>query len=448
MTPTIAASWQDLAARLGPTTRLTAGWHDSRRPASLRVHVNRYGPMPDLPPGRTGRADRLIGAVEEAGLTGRGGAGFPTGRKMRSVAEQRGEPVVVANGLESEPASDKDKALLAKAPHLVLDGAVLAAAAVGASEVHLCLPRGRNHLSAELRHAVGERANAGHDPVGIQLHELPHGYVSSSETAVINWLNGGEARPTATPPRPYQKGVARRPTLISNVETFAHVALIARFGPEWFRRAGNAGATGSMLATIGGAVEAPGVYEIEAGTQIGSALALGGVHRQITAVLVGGYFGSWHAIGPIAGYPLATGPLRQIGAGPGAGVLFALPPDACGVAETARVLGWLAGQSANQCGPCMFGLPAIADDFAQLTSGRPSGSLYERLHRRLTVISRRGACAHPDGAVRLAKSALSTFAADVREHAHGRPCQPARRGRAAGPALPLPPDSHELDRWR
>ncbi len=445
MTPTIAPSWQDLAARLGPANRLTAGWRDSKRAVSLRIHVNRYGPMPSLD---AGRARWLIDAVDQAGLTGRGGAGFPTGRKLRAVAEQRGETVVVANGLESEPASDKDKALLTRAPHLVLDGAVLAAAAVGATGVHLCVPRGRSRLINEIRHAVGERAHAGLDPVVIEVHELPHGYVSSSETAVINWLNGGEAKPTATPPRPYQKGVGRRPTLISNVETFAHMALIARLGPDWFRQAGNGGATGSMLTTIGGAVQAPGVYEIEAGAQIGAALALGGLHPQATSVLVGGYFGSWHEIDQVAGYPLAAGALRQIGAGPGAGVLFALPPNACGVTETARVLRWLADQSANQCGPCMFGLPAIADDFAQLASGRPSGPLYDRLHRRLGVVSRRGACAHPDGAVRLAKSALSAFAADVRAHTSGRLCQPARRGRPAGPALPLPPDGHELDRWR
>jgi NADH:ubiquinone oxidoreductase subunit F (NADH-binding) len=447
MTPTIAPSWQDLAARLGPATRLTAGWRDSRRAATLRIHVNRYGPMPD--PGQ-GRATWLIDAVDQAGLTGRGGAGFPTGRKMRSVAEQRGEAVVVANGLESEPASDKDKALLTWAPHLVLDGAVLAAAAVGATAIHLCLPRGRSGLIAEIRHAVGERTHTGLDPVAIEVHELPHGYVSSSETAVISWLNGGEAKPTATPPRPYQKGVDRRPTLISNVETFAHVALIARLGPDWFRRAGNGGAAGSMLTTIGGAVQAPGVYEIEAGAPIGAALALGGLYRQVTSVLVGGYFGSWHEIGQVAGLPLAAGPLREIGAGPGAGVLFALPPDACGVVETARVLSWLADQSAKQCGPCTFGLPAIAADFAQLASGRPSGALYERLHRRLAVVARRGACAHPDGAIRLAKSALSAFAADIRSHANGRLCPAARHGRPAGPALPLPPGSasSEVDRWR
>lgn len=446
MTSTISANWQDIAERLGSANRLTAGWRDSDRPAILRVHAGRYGPMPALPR----RSDWLIGAVTEAGLTGRGGAGFPTGRKLRAVAEQRGEPVVVANGMESEPASGKDKALLALAPHLVLDGVVLAAAAVGAGTAHLCLPRGRNRLIADVRHAVGERMHAGIDPIAIEVHELPHGYVASSETAVVNWLNGGDAKPTATPPLPYQKGVDKRPTLISNVETFAHVALIARFGPGWFRRAGAGGATGSMLVTIAGAVRAPGVYEVEAGTQIGPALDRGGLHGQARSVLVGGYFGSWHEIGQVGALPLASGPLKTVGAAPGAGVLYALPPDACGLAETARVLGWLAGESANQCGPCMFGLPAIAEDFAQLASGRPSGNLYDRLHRRLDVVSGRGACAHPDGAVRLARSALSAFAADVRAHASGRLCGPARRGRGDGPALPLPPSfgGSGRDNWR
>jgi NADH:ubiquinone oxidoreductase subunit F (NADH-binding) len=238
--------------------------------------------------------------------------------------------------------------------------------------------------------------------------------------------------------------------MISNVETFAHVALIARFGPGWFRSAGAGGATGSMLVTLGGAVRAPGVYEVEAGLQIGPALDRGGLHGHARTVLVGGYFGSWHEIGQVGALPLAAGPLRKVGAAPGAGVLYALPPDACGVAETARVLGWLADQSAGQCGPCMFGLPAIADDFAQLAAGRPRGNLYDRLHRRLDVVSGRGACAHPDGAVRLARSALTAFAADVRGHASGRLCSPARYGRGDGPALPIPAGSGggERDDWR
>ncbi len=435
-----AQAGYELARRLGTTSRLTYGWRDSDRPASLRTHVARYGPAPAAVPGRTGW---LIDVVTEAGLTGRGGAGFPSGVKMRSVARQRGPAVVVANGMESEPASDKDEALLSRAPHLVLDGVALAAAAVGADQVHLALPHDKRWLAAALRHAVTERTHARLDPVPIEVHGLPHGYVSSSESAVISWLNGGEAKPTAVPPRPFERGVDRRPTLISNVETFAHIALIARLGPRWFRRAGLPDAPGSMLTTIGGAVTAPGVHEIEAGTTIGELLELGGADRDASAVLIGGYFGTWSRIADAARLPLAKTALKRIDASPGAGVLLVLPAGTCGVIETARVLAWLASQSAGQCGPCMFGLPAIADDFAQLASCRPQGRVLDRLDRRLGVVTGRGACAHPDGTARLARSALYAFAADVHAHATGRPCLQARRARERGSSarvrmLPIP----------
>ena len=419
--------------QLGPVTRLTVGWRESSSPVHLATHVSRYGPVPSF-----ARASSLTEEVTAAGLTGRGGAGFPTGVKMRAVAAQRKQGVVVANGMESEPASEKDEALLARAPHLVIDGAVLAAAAVGADQVHLTVPGNKSWLICTLRRALAERARAGLDPVAVELHGLPHGYVSSSESAVISWLNGGEAKPAVVPPRPFQRGVGRRPTLISNVETFAHVALVARFGAAWFRQAGLPHAPGSMLVTLSGAVRASGVHEIEAGTTIGGALALAGADRRSRAVLIGGYFGSWADLTEAAPLPLAAGPLRQIGAAPGAGVLVALPEGTCGITETARVLAWLAGQSAGQCGPCMFGLPAIAGDFAQLARGRADSALLERLKRRLGTVAGRGACSHPDGTIRLAGSALSVFAGDVRAHAAGRPCLHARAPFAQPPVLPVP----------
>jgi NADH:ubiquinone oxidoreductase subunit F (NADH-binding) len=421
------------ADQLGLAKRLTVGWRENDHAARLRTHLQRYGAL------QPHQAETLIEAVTSAGLTGRGGAGFPTGIKMRAVADRRRPAVVVANGMESEPASEKDEALLSRAPHLVLDGAVAAAAAVGAATVAVCLPRAKRWLLALVREAVAERARAGIDQVAIAVYDLPHGYVSSSETAIVNWLNGGEAKPMAVPPRPFDKGVGRQPTMISNVETFAHIALIARFGPGWFRQAGLPDAPGSMLITTSGAVGFPGVYEVEAGITIGAALSLsGGLREQATSILIGGYFGSWHDISEVTGVPLASAALRAIGAGPGAGVLVALPDQACGLRETAWVLKWLASEGASQCGPCMFGLPAIAEDFAQLATAQPQGQLLERLHRRLGVVSGRGACAHPDGAVRLARSALSAFAADVRGHVAGRPCQPARQARSRPSVLPVP----------
>jgi NADH:ubiquinone oxidoreductase subunit F (NADH-binding) len=270
------------------------------------------------------------------------------------------------------------------------------------------------------------------------VHALPQHYVASEETSLIRWLNGGEAKPAPTPPRPFERGVRRRPTLVDNVETLAHVALIARYGPAWFRQAGRPEAPGTMLVTISGAVAQPGVREIEIGTAVGDVLASCGAADTAGAVLVGGYFGTWHESRGIAGVPLTGDELRRLGASPGAGVLIALPADACGLTETARVLAYLAGQSAGQCGPCAFGLPSIAEDFTQLALGRPGGALFDRLARRLVTIKGRGACRHPDGAIRLAASALTTFAADASAHARHLPCAAARRGHRSRAVLPIP----------
>jgi NADH:ubiquinone oxidoreductase subunit F (NADH-binding) len=263
----------------------------------------------------------------------------------------------------------------------------------------------------------------------------------------VHWLNGGEARPTTTPPRPFERGVGKRPTLIDNVETLAHLALIARYGAAWFREAGTREASGTMLTTVTGAVSQPGVYEVEAGTSVGDVLELAGLQAGAEAVLIGGYFGTWHDIAAVAARPFTAAGLRPADASPGAGVLFALPAEACGLAEAARIMRFLASQGAQQCGPCIFGLPAIADDLAQLAAGRPEGDPLSRMQRRFGVISGRGACRHPDGAVRMAASAVQTFGADAHAHARRRPCLSAHRGRQQTAVLPVPRPFAEGD-WR
>ena len=425
----------------GPLARLTVGWHHGTRPASLREHARRYGPL-DHAIGR-----HLIKEVAASGLTGRGGAGFPTGTKMGAVAGGRGPAIVVANGMESEPASEKDQALLTRAPHLVMDGIAAAAAAVGAMEAHLCLSQGRERLTDSVLAAAAEREQSGVDRVWLQVHLLPHHYVSSEETALVRWLNGGEAKPLTTPPRPYERGVGRRPTLVDNVETLAHLALITRHGADWFRQAGSAETPGTMLVTVTGAVDRAGVYEVEAGTRIGDILRLAGAAAGTESLLAGGYFGTWHQISEVTGMPFTKDGMRPAGGAPGAGVLFVLPPGSCGLREAARVLRYLAGQGAQQCGPCLFGLPAIAEDLAQLAASRPDGAPLDRLERRFRQISGRGACRHPDGAVRMAASALTAFAADAHAHARRLPCL-AGRGRSPRAAeLPVPRPLAEGE-WR
>ncbi len=411
------------------------------RPLDLNDHLREYGPVPL--PGRDGRHDRdghadrasFIDLVERAGLTGRGGAGFPTGRKMRAVAAGGGPTAVVANGAEGEPASFKDRLLLMRVPHLVLDGIALAAAAIGAGNAYLCVHASQRDLLASLHAAVKERRDAHADTVAVRLAELPVHYVASEQSAIVQYLNGGPAKPTFAPPRTHESGVRGRATLVNNVETLAHLALIARYGDRWFRAVGLPSAPGSALLTVGGALAKPGVYEIALGTTIGQVLTLAGVTEPLQAVLTGGYFGSWLPIDVAWRVRMTHADLRAAGGAFGAGVLIALPRPACGLAETARVLGYLAGETAGQCGPCVMGLPALAGAFADLAYRGGSAGQRDRVTRWQRLVNGRGACRHPDGASQFAASALAAFGADAQLHEQRGPCASLRRP----PQLPLPP---------
>ncbi|GAB7043615.1 NADH-ubiquinone oxidoreductase-F iron-sulfur binding region domain-containing protein [Catenuloplanes niger JCM 9533] len=412
-----------------------------RAAGTLEEHRAAYGDLPlRAYAGETGQR-RLIDAVHRAGLRGRGGGGYPTGRKLAAVAEAGRTPVVVANGCESEPASSKDRALLSYAPHLVLDGAVLAAHAVGADRVVLCVERGAG-LADRLEREIARRRT---DPVRWEVARLPRRYVASESSALVKYINTGDARPTFAPPRTADRGVAGRPTLVDNVETLAHLALIALHGAEWFRAVGTDTDPGSTLVTIGGAVHRPGVYEIAPGTRLGAVLDLaGGPTETLGAALVGGYFGTWVPLPGNELLPLSHDPAGTLGVTVGAGAIVALPATGCGLVETARVARYLAEESAGQCGPCVFGLPAIADDMEAVGYGRCSPAVRQRLTRRLAMVNGRGACSHPDGATRLVNSALSAFAADLQTHLGGATC----RGAAADPLLPLPAARDRDGSWR
>jgi NADH:ubiquinone oxidoreductase subunit F (NADH-binding) len=423
----------DRLPRIAGVPRLLAGLAASGTAVDLARHRLLH-PTPPLP-GRRPREDFLT-AVERSGLRGRGGAGFPTGRKLRAVSAARGRPVVVVNGSEGEPASRKDKLLLATLPHLVLDGALLAAAAVGADEVAVCVDRTATAAAAALARALEERRRA--EPgLPVRLVTVPSRYVSGEETSLAHWLNGGPAVPTMTPPRVFERGVEGRPTLVDNVETLAHLAQILRFGPDWFRQLGTEEEPGTTLVTLSGAVARTGVYEIPIGVPLVEVVdAAGGAMDGVAGVLVGGYFGTWLGAGEAGRARLSTGDLRPLGASLGCGAVVVLPEGACGLRETANVLGWLAGQSAGQCGPCVHGLAAIAAGAAALHAGRGGAAGLERLRRWAGQIEGRGACRMPDGALRFLRSALEVFASEVERH--------LRRGRcaAAGQEILPVPTSH------
>ncbi len=393
---------------------------------TLAEHRTHY---PRPPMARARPWTELIDAIDRAGLRGRGGAGFPAAVKMRTVAGGRGRAVVLANGTEGEPASYKDKLLLTHRPHLVLDGALLAAAAVGAGRVVIGVEEAAGQALGAVRRALAERASA--EPAGIPVEVVatPPGYVSGEESALVAFVNGGPALPTAVPPRPFERGVGRRPTLVQNVETLAHVAQIARRGASWFREAGTDEEPGTALVSVSGAVARPGVLEVPIGASLGAIVERAVPLGRVPAALVGGFFGTWVGAGDFA-LAFSRAGLALAGASPGAGVVIVLGEGACGLSETARIMAWYARQSAGQCGPCVFGLEALAAEMAALSHGRPPEGGLARLQRWGGQVEGRGACRHPDGSVRLLRSALRAFPLDVEAHLGGRPC-PASFGAGA-----------------
>ena len=395
-----------------------------------RAHLRHHGPLPAI----TKKAGRqaFIAAVERSGLRGRGGGAFPTGTKLRAVADGRRGAIVVANGAEGEPASRKDATLLAAAPHLVLDGALIAAQAVEADEIYVVVGRANTVGYDAITAALASRDLSGAPPVRVAT--VPDRYVAGEESALVHALNGGEAKPTSVPPRPYERGVRNRPTLVQNVETLANLALIARYGDAWYRALGTPEEPGSVLVTVGGRVRSPGVFEFALGTPFPAVLeAAGGASAPLSAVLVGGYFGAWMPAAALPGLVLTHGSLRANGGTLGCGLVAAFPAARCGVVESARVARYLAEETAGQCGPCVHGLAAVADLMDSIARERTTPAAHDTLVRWLGDIEHRGACHLPDAAVGFLRSSLTVFADEFLNHRDGT-CTATDRD----PVLPIP----------
>jgi NADH:ubiquinone oxidoreductase subunit F (NADH-binding) len=408
----------------GSDIRLLAGIVPGRA-MPLARHLAVHGDVP-----AEEATTRLLEDLSASGLRGRGGAAFPAAIKAGAVSGRR-RPLIVVNGSEGEPMSAKDRLLLTRAPHLVIDGALLTARAVGAREVTVAAPAGvLTHVAA----ALDERRALGRPRAKLRLEASAVGYVSGEETALIAHLDGRPALPRTKPPLPVERGLRGRPTLVHNVETMAHVALIARHGPQWFRQVGTHQHPGTTLVTVSGAVEQPGVYEVALGIPIREIVARArGAAASTRAVLVGGYFGAW--LDRDGGDLTFDDPsLRAIGAGVGAGVVVALGTAACPVAETARLARWMSDESAGQCGPCVFGLSGLADVLERFATGRTWPDDVDRLRRWTSLVRGRGACHHPDGVARMVASATRAFGRELADHARRGPCSAC----ASPPTLATP----------
>jgi NADH:ubiquinone oxidoreductase subunit F (NADH-binding) len=377
----------------------------------------------------------FIDMLRQSGLRGRGGAWFPTWRKWDAVREHSdGHAVVVVNGHEGEPLSGKDRVLLQMRPHLVLDGAVIAAETLGASEVTLFLARTSRETNHAVRLALEERRQLDEPPMGVE--RTAHRYVAGEASAVVGRVSGGQSKPRFALHRMAEKGVNDQPTLVQNAETLAHVALIARYGPAWFRKLGTEGSPGTTLMTLTGNIKRPGVYEVDLGATVGEVIRdVGGTVSPPAGALLGGYFGSWLAPESLNGLPLDVDGLRTSHAAAfGCGILALLPQGGCAIVESTRILRYLAAESAGQCGPCVNGLAALAETMQKVAASDAEFGDADRVARWIEMVKGRGACHHPDGAVGQLHSALTVFREHLRAHLSGHVCYGVRT-----PGFPPPP---------
>lgn len=367
----------------------------------------------------------LVDVLKESGLRGRGGAWFPTWRKWAGVARHsRGRSVVVINASEGEPLSSKDRTLISLRPHLVLDGAALAADTLGADQIVLYLSRNADSTVRTLQRALNERRRARLMEPSIRIVRTPHRYVAGESSAVVNRVSGGPAKPMFNLQHSAEKGVDDRPTLIQNAETLAHVGMIARYGSGWFREVGTATSPGTTLMTLCGNVARPGVYEVELGARLGCVLeAAGGTVTAAAGALLGGYFGTWLPPTLVRDLELDVDGLRAAhGASLGCGVLAVLPERSCGLVEATRIFRYLAAETAGQCGPCVNGLAAISEAMERIATSHGEPADLDRVRRWAGMVSRRGACRHPDGAVAMLASALTVFHDHLGLHLAGQAC--------------------------
>jgi NADH:ubiquinone oxidoreductase subunit F (NADH-binding) len=376
---------------LAPGTLLLAGIEPGR-PAGIGEHLERWGVAPRL------ALEDLIARVAAHEVVGAGGAAFPTDRKLASLAGSRVSHVIV-NGAEGETASGKDGVLLGHVPHLVLDGAITAARALGAPRVIVRISVDRPDLASSLAIALAERRDA----LPVELSLGPATFVAGEATAVIRAVTGGPALPAdlGRPPS-IRSGPARRRAhvLLSNAETFARMAVAAR-----------GVVSASALASASGAVRDPGIVELPASCTLADlAAAAGGLVGAPGVLVTGGWHGRWVPWdGLTAGTELTRAALSELGGRWGAGAFVWIPEDLPAWDALAGIAGELARGTAGQCGPCWRGLPAVA---RALEAVAAQGGPRADIDGLMAQVDGRGICAHPSAAVAALRSALDLIGGD------------------------------------
>ncbi|MEO5983101.1 MAG: NADH-ubiquinone oxidoreductase-F iron-sulfur binding region domain-containing protein [Pedococcus sp.] len=392
----------DVTVLRGP--RLLATMAD---PPSLATHRERFGNLPSL------TLSAVLELARDVDVRGRGGAGFPLATKLAAAGRGR-RPLVVVNAAEGEPCSAKDSALAVVTPHRVLDGAAIAARALGTKEIHVVTPRERPTTGESLGAAIAERVASG-ERLRWRTHLAAPGFVSGQARAVIELLSGRPGLPVTAWQPEAVSGYRGRPTLLSNAETFAQLATLVHLGASGYAALGLPEEPGTVLLTVNDD-QGTRVVEVATGTPWDVVLTEDQLDRPL---LVGGYHGTWVAPGQLQGQRVARTAMQAAGLTLGAGVVIVPAADECPLDVSAEIVAYLAASTAGRCGPCFNGLPALSLTLGHLASR--SGHTHDmgRLLDLAGMVERRGACAHPDGTARLVRSLLTACPDEVARHAAG-----------------------------
>jgi NADH:ubiquinone oxidoreductase subunit F (NADH-binding) len=404
-----------------------------------RLRVNPYGDIPPFAALRQLVAGRqfadVIATLKASGLRGMGGAGFPAGAKWEIVRHAPGAvKYVVCNADESEPGTFKDRLLLQAVPELVLEGMVIGALTVGASQAYVYIRheyrRERDILAQALERMrreglVGEGILGSELRLAVDIFESPGGYICGEETALLEALEGKRAEPRNKPPFPGTHGLFNKPTLINNVETFAFVPAILLRGADWFKQHGQHDAAGLKFFALSGHVQKPGVYEVPLGLpaarliyDYGGGLPPG---RRLKAFCPGGA-SSGFLPASLAETPLDFQALAKVGSMLGSGAVVAVADHVCMLDLALNVVKFFRHESCGKCVPCRVGSQKLVQLLERIARQGGSREDLEAIHELAEAMQLTSICGLGQAAPLPITSVIRHFRAEIEAHVYRREC--------------------------
>lgn len=379
---------------------------------------------------------QVLEEIKRSGLRGRGGAGFPTGKKWELAAQKKGEKkYVCCNASEGEPGTYKDRTLIRANPHQLIEGVIIAAYVIGADEAYIFLKETFRQEHEILCRAVEEAARSGFwgeqvlgSSFSLKLHVFqgPDLYIAGEETAMLEAIEGRKAQPKQKPPfYPIQYGLFGKPTLVNNAETFCNIPHILRKGPEWFSKIGAPKSPGTMLFSVSGEVNRPGVYELPLGTPLRDLIfecgeGIQGGHR-LKAVFPGGPSQAL-LLEESLDVPLDFESLKERGSGLGTGAVIVWSEERCMVSVALYFSEFFMRETCGQCPPCRLGTIHMAQILEKIEHGKGQLKDLTSLEQIFELIWGRGYCDLINSSVRSVKSVLRHFRGEFEDHIRDKGC--------------------------